>query len=190
MVIHDGHLYTDWDYTINCFRGVAQCYNATTKQCDPSCVWFDFGNLSTWVHNELQLDYFRLFMPLMTLNALPRGVAPLLLGLLELSRTAAHGLRRPLVLLRTAALGLQQFCLREAWLRSGGVRLRSSVRCGSDSDYYACSTSAPTAVPALSGWRVALAMAWVRSSLRIRGRLRPTPYGRSLTEYRIVGLRA
>lgn len=74
MIMHDGHLYTDWDYTINCFREVAQCYNATTKQCDPSCVWFDFGNLSTWVHNELQLDYFRLFMPLMTLNALPRGV--------------------------------------------------------------------------------------------------------------------
>eukprot|EP00662_Eupelagonemidae_sp_cell21_P020620 gene20620-19998_t len=74
VIQHEGHLYTNWNYTSNCFRGNhAACYNDTTEVCDLSCSYYDTMNTSKWMHDELGLDYMLMFMPLMSPNALPPG---------------------------------------------------------------------------------------------------------------------
>jgi hypothetical protein len=48
-----GHLYTDWDFAHNCFRA-AHCWDDVQQRCDLNCRWWDYDNVSTWLHDELQ----------------------------------------------------------------------------------------------------------------------------------------
>ena len=73
VIMAHGHAYTNWDYSRNCYRATSAC--PAGPICNLSCAWWDLNNVSTWLHEDLGLDYFTLYMPLMWPNALPNGTA-------------------------------------------------------------------------------------------------------------------
>ena len=73
VVMAHGHFYANWNYTSNCFRATATC--PWTPTCNLSCAFWDLNNVSTWLHADLGVDYFTIYMPLMWPNALPNGTA-------------------------------------------------------------------------------------------------------------------